>query len=307
MNQNAREVLIANSKAQLEGAEDGLYAAVRADGVLCWYDKNGNERCPVALHVAFRQDWVPCPEDKEIRPEKAGELWESQTGSKYFTVYQDEQRDILKARCEYDESWESNGGTMSGMIHNKNGWTRLLPHVEDDKERQKREIEKAAIASIDKPFVMEEMSARAAGICGDGCVDMDKHKEWLKKRNAKRMLDAIKPVIADKSPLTGAVFAYAESLARSIWEKHYKEVSPDWEPLDTVYGMLSQIDNMVTGLQKPVEDGYARKVEIDRVLWYNDNHRAIPTGPYTEWEGLADMPPMKMILLFPKEQHECQG
>ena len=42
---------------------------------------------------------------------------------------------------------------------------------------------------------------------------------------------------------------YAESLARSIWEKHYRTEAPNWEPMSgDLYGLLSQIDNMVTGI-----------------------------------------------------------
>jgi hypothetical protein len=42
---------------------------------------------------------------------------------------------------------------------------------------------------------------------------------------------------------------YAERLARSLWREHYAEDAPQWEPLTgDLMGLLSQIDNMTTGL-----------------------------------------------------------
>lgn len=44
------------------------------------------------------------------------------------------------------------------------------------------------------------------------------------------------------------VYNYAFQIAQYLWEKHYKNVSPNWKPLDNLMGVLSQISNMVTGL-----------------------------------------------------------
>lgn len=41
---------------------------------------------------------------------------------------------------------------------------------------------------------------------------------------------------------------YATSLARAIWEKHFKETAPDWKPLPDLIGVLTQIDNMTAGM-----------------------------------------------------------
>jgi len=43
---------------------------------------------------------------------------------------------------------------------------------------------------------------------------------------------------------------YATRLATAIWKSHYKEVSPDWKPFDSLAGVLTQIDNMASGLTK---------------------------------------------------------
>lgn len=42
----------------------------------------------------------------------------------------------------------------------------------------------------------------------------------------------------------------AKDLAVSIWKRHYFDDSREWEPLDTIGGVLSQISNMVSGLQR---------------------------------------------------------
>lgn len=43
--------------------------------------------------------------------------------------------------------------------------------------------------------------------------------------------------------------AYAKTLAVAIHAKHYADVK-HWQPLDTVIGLLTQIDNMTSGLVK---------------------------------------------------------
>lgn len=40
----------------------------------------------------------------------------------------------------------------------------------------------------------------------------------------------------------------AKRLAEIVWRDHYKEKAPNWQPLDTTAGIISQIDNMIAGL-----------------------------------------------------------
>ena len=44
-------------------------------------------------------------------------------------------------------------------------------------------------------------------------------------------------------------YEYAKDLITAVWEKHYKDIVPEWEPCDNLMGVLTQIDNMLTGLQ----------------------------------------------------------
>lgn len=43
---------------------------------------------------------------------------------------------------------------------------------------------------------------------------------------------------------------YATRLAESLWEKHFKRDAPHWKPLPDLLGVLTQIDNMTTGLAR---------------------------------------------------------
>ena len=45
-----------------------------------------------------------------------------------------------------------------------------------------------------------------------------------------------------------AEYEYAKDLATYLWETHYKNDAPEWEPCDDLMGVLTQIDNMITGL-----------------------------------------------------------
>ena len=40
-------------------------------------------------------------------------------------------------------------------------------------------------------------------------------------------------------------YEYAKDLATYLWKNHFQESAPDWEPLPDLFGVLSQIDNMI--------------------------------------------------------------
>jgi len=48
--------------------------------------------------------------------------------------------------------------------------------------------------------------------------------------------------------MTDLEYEYAKKLAISIWEEKYEKDPPEWKPLDDLLGVLTQIDNMITGL-----------------------------------------------------------
>lgn len=43
---------------------------------------------------------------------------------------------------------------------------------------------------------------------------------------------------------------YAHQLATALWDKHYRDDAPHWQPLPDLIGVLTQIDNMTTGLAR---------------------------------------------------------
>jgi hypothetical protein len=45
-------------------------------------------------------------------------------------------------------------------------------------------------------------------------------------------------------------YEYAKQISLYIWAKCYKNESPDWKPLGNLMGVLSQIDNMVYGMNR---------------------------------------------------------
>ena len=56
-------------------------------------------------------------------------------------------------------------------------------------------------------------------------------------------------------------FNYAKDLAKNIWCKHYKKESPKFELCDNMLGVLSQIYNMSTGLERKRQNGCAQDEE----------------------------------------------
>jgi hypothetical protein len=91
---------------------------------LVWRTGAGVKRENATFLEITRDDWQPYHEEKEIRPEKAGELWETKTGFKLF---------VYRGEYEY-------GGLVlkreDGYTFNVNnlpdGLKRLYPPVEDE-------------------------------------------------------------------------------------------------------------------------------------------------------------------------------
>ena len=43
---------------------------------------------------------------------------------------------------------------------------------------------------------------------------------------------------------------YATRLAKGMWERDWKQEAPNWQPFDDLVGVLTQIDNMLAGMEK---------------------------------------------------------
>ena len=96
-------------------------------------------------------------------------------------------------------------------------------------------------------------------------------------------------------------YGYASRLATHIWQKHYMKDAPKWKPLDDLMGVLTQIDNMTSGLtrlsqpeQEPMatvtsESGHPNVT----MSWWHEPALPIGTKLYTTppqrtWVGLTD-------------------
>jgi hypothetical protein len=61
----------------------------------------------------------------------------------------------------------------------------------------------------------------------------------------RQAIVAIKAVLAQEQDND---YIYASTLAKTIWQKHWMKESPKFELLDTIEGVLTQIDNMTCRL-----------------------------------------------------------
>ena len=126
-------------------------------------------------------------------------------------------------------------------------------------------------------------------------ADVDGHMVFLKDK----AITAIKEALAQ--PEQDNTYAYASSLAKTIWQKHYIKESPKFALLDTTEGVLTQIDNMTCGLvrEKPaqpeqeplawISTGPARMIHwtADKPAYCDDWVPLYTTPPQRTWVGLT--------------------
>lgn len=115
-----------------EGCNSFLYryAMLNGQGALYWYERKYHKEIgAVNLHTLLTINWQPYHDKKEIRPEKAGELWcLNERGFWYVTQgYQpNEKLGIVH------QSGTRHVPVDKNIIHSQNGWERIHPPVEDD-------------------------------------------------------------------------------------------------------------------------------------------------------------------------------
>lgn len=101
------------------------YAMLDGGGRLCWWYKETHKLYkPVCLAAILGDYWLPYHEEKEIRPEKAGELWVNDKGGSFYT-YEGNHGAILTIHV-------SGVAMPKDFIHGEGGWRRLYPPVEDE-------------------------------------------------------------------------------------------------------------------------------------------------------------------------------
>ena len=89
-------------------------------------------------------------------------------------------------------------------------------------------------------------------------------------------------------------YGYASRLAVAIWEQHYKDVAPQWKPLDDLLGVLTQIDNMTSGLTRLAQP------EQEPVAWIDEFGNVFPLGAQRGPKHLNE--PMKPLYTTPPQR-----
>ena len=141
------EALEATGKAS-DHRDKVMYAELDEKGVLCWYDIETHELInPVGLDSINGSGWQLYHEVKEIRPEEVGELWKKSSDRFVYLVGKEEGRlvGIPSETILFTFDIERHG---KSMIHEKNGWQRLFPPVEDD-SIERIEIERMTFGRIE--------------------------------------------------------------------------------------------------------------------------------------------------------------
>lgn len=144
---NIQDALKETGEARRPNTRKGQYAYLNKD-VLFWND--GPIEAPVLMVSIFADDWQPYHEVKEIRPEKAGELWENKESNLKFYVHE---WGVRLDKRDLHILWNNGPRELLSnidIIHNKNGWIRCFPHVEDENvERIEIEVYSDCIKSGD--------------------------------------------------------------------------------------------------------------------------------------------------------------
>ncbi len=141
--------------------------------------------------------------------------------------------------------------------------------------------------------------------------------KWFEQRFACTHLELIDTIRARLSaPEPDAAYGYAKRLAEAIYQKHYKQDSPEWKPLDDTLGVLTQIDNMTSGLvkkpseQKPVvwmyQDKSTNEVRFQKHMRdFVDYGQTYETPLYAA--GWFKAPPQRECASQVHDRREWQG
>ena len=147
-------------------------------------------------------------------------------------------------------------------------------------------------------------------------LDAPSAKLWP-ARTQYRIITALRAALAQQAEPDA--YSYASLLAIAIWEKHYKGTAPQWKPLNDLMGVLTQIDNMTSGLTRqeqaePVEP--VKPVKPVKPVWIQPDHlqkaraapflcRVEPTQRFLDFVPLYTAPPQRMPLTEEEIKRIC--
>jgi hypothetical protein len=126
---------------------------------------------------------------------------------------------------------------LEALRHADIDLSMLLSEIANDEMR----------ASVRKTLDMIDRARKALSAApGEPCAV--KPLEWVETHRNRSDEEPVPP-----QPAAGwdEAAGYAERLAVTLWEKHYKNDAPQWKPLSgDLIGLLTQIDNMTSALRR---------------------------------------------------------
>lgn len=121
---------------------ENIYAKEDEWGVLHWYSINDTSPVLVKLSDILSDNWQPYPNKKEIRPERAGELWGNKSGN-YGHTFKHPSGKIYFTDNE-DTRYTKE---LIHVIHGLNGWK--LIYSPDEEVMAELEGEKVVIEGVE--------------------------------------------------------------------------------------------------------------------------------------------------------------
>jgi hypothetical protein len=127
---NIQEALLPTGKAKRDIWLDGEYIYLNHDGLFMLVGSSGHKTA-YNFKCILDAEWQSCPIEKEIRPEKAGELWQKSCDYFMYMIATERINKLVAIPSMTDLLTFDIEKHGRDMIHGKNGWKRLFPKVED--------------------------------------------------------------------------------------------------------------------------------------------------------------------------------
>ncbi len=82
--------------------------------------------------------------------------------------------------------------------------------------------------------------------------------------------------VSEHERIVGKSFDEVRALCSHLWARHYRDKVPNWLPLDTLPGVISQLDNMTAGVSNDIDEMTAKfKEAITDLAAARDKNRVL--------------------------------
>jgi hypothetical protein len=85
------------------------------------------------------------------------------------------------------------------------------------------------------------------------CCRLQEFEVWVRKNTSSRF--------GLQGENIEIPYEYAKWIAIHLWEKHYKDAIPKWRPSEDIMGVLTQIDNMLAGINLENDKSQQRHIK----------------------------------------------